>query len=205
MVLTAYIALSPVSRACLPPSPAGSSPRELDISVGMSGPHDFAVRLARHSSKAPKRPPHPAPNVHDDRETPLEQGRDRDSILLILPRRQEQFLKIRNWGISPAVVVVPEKARHGSRLCGAASPNEASPRRENAAPRPGHGQFGALVPRTLRSAPRWRRDALLSRGPRFTLRCHGSWLAFASARLAGTTESRHSTAAYTRLRTSVRV
>jgi hypothetical protein len=27
--------------------------RQLDASVGASGPHDFAVRLKRHSSKAP--------------------------------------------------------------------------------------------------------------------------------------------------------
>ena len=96
MVLTAYIALSPVSRAFLPPSPARSSPHELDASVGASGPHDFAVRFMRRSSKAPKRPPHPALNVYDDRETPLERRRDRDSIVLLLPRRQEQFRKIGN-------------------------------------------------------------------------------------------------------------
>src|SRR5579863_6708136 len=55
MVLTAYIALSPVSRAFLPPSPARSSPRELDASVGASGPHDFAVRKLR-----PRLQAHPA-------------------------------------------------------------------------------------------------------------------------------------------------
>jgi hypothetical protein len=45
--------------------------RRLDISVGMSGPRGFAVRLMRVRLAAPKRPPHPAPNVRDDRETPL--------------------------------------------------------------------------------------------------------------------------------------
>ena len=46
--------------------------RRLDISVGISGPHDFAVRLCSRSSFESKaRPPHPAPNVRDDRETPL--------------------------------------------------------------------------------------------------------------------------------------
>src|SRR6202034_3445833 len=35
-------------------------------------PHDFAVRLCSRSSFESKaRPPHPAPNVRDDRETPL--------------------------------------------------------------------------------------------------------------------------------------
>jgi hypothetical protein len=44
MVLTGYFVLSPVNRACLPPSPSGYRFRRLDTSVGMSGPHDFAVR-----------------------------------------------------------------------------------------------------------------------------------------------------------------
>jgi len=34
--------------------------RQLDASVEASGPRDFAVRFMRHSSKALKRPPHPA-------------------------------------------------------------------------------------------------------------------------------------------------
>ena len=72
--------------------------RQLDASVGASGPHDFAVRrpspqkpvgglgtspveaLAkadqRRSSRDTPRPPHPAPNVRDDRETPLRRARD---------------------------------------------------------------------------------------------------------------------------------
>jgi hypothetical protein len=44
MVLTSYFVLSPVNRACLPPSPSGYRFRRLDTSVGVSGPHDFAVR-----------------------------------------------------------------------------------------------------------------------------------------------------------------
>src|SRR5260221_13999571 len=43
----------PGDRACLPPSPAKVAFRELDTSVGGSGPHDFAVRITRRSSKAP--------------------------------------------------------------------------------------------------------------------------------------------------------
>ena len=42
----------PGDRAFLPPSSAGTASRELDASVGASGPHAFAVRLTRHSSKA---------------------------------------------------------------------------------------------------------------------------------------------------------
>jgi len=59
---------------------AGGSSRRLDISVEISGPHDFAVRLTRRSSNAPKRPPHPALNVRDDRDTPsLRSARHRES------------------------------------------------------------------------------------------------------------------------------
>ena len=54
--------------------------RQLDASVGASGPHDFAVRFGiirpRLSRLTPPRPPHPAPNVRDDREAPLLRARD---------------------------------------------------------------------------------------------------------------------------------
>jgi hypothetical protein len=56
-----FLRALPGDRACLPPSSAKVSFRELDTSVGVSGPHVFAVRITRHSSKAHSRPPHPAP------------------------------------------------------------------------------------------------------------------------------------------------
>jgi len=45
--------------------------RQLDTSVGVSGPHDFAVRIDALRRRASLRPSHPAPNVRDDREAPL--------------------------------------------------------------------------------------------------------------------------------------
>jgi hypothetical protein len=42
-------------------TPEKLASHELDASVETSGPHDFAVRITRHSSKALQRPPHPAP------------------------------------------------------------------------------------------------------------------------------------------------
>src|SRR5579859_5728751 len=45
--------------------------RQLDTSVGVSGPHGFAVRFGAARLASPTRPLHPAPNVRDDRETPL--------------------------------------------------------------------------------------------------------------------------------------
>jgi len=44
---------------------------QLDSSVEESKPHDFAVRDRRLRLMRRSRPPHPAPNVRDDRETPL--------------------------------------------------------------------------------------------------------------------------------------
>jgi hypothetical protein len=53
---TASFVISSVSRAFLPPSPAMMRQHRglLDISVGISGPHDFAVRLSLRSSVAPQ-------------------------------------------------------------------------------------------------------------------------------------------------------
>jgi hypothetical protein len=61
----------PGDRAVLPPSLAQIILRKLDASVGASGPHDFAVRSSPARLAILPRPPHPAPNVRDDREAPL--------------------------------------------------------------------------------------------------------------------------------------
>jgi hypothetical protein len=74
MVLRLIRAL-PGDRALLPPSFAGLA-RDLDASVGASGPHAFAVRVSVARLATPQRPPHPAPNVRDDREAPLLWERD---------------------------------------------------------------------------------------------------------------------------------
>jgi hypothetical protein len=50
--------------------------RELDASVGASGPHGFAVRLKRRSSLSAVRVHRIPPRVRDDREPPLCLGRD---------------------------------------------------------------------------------------------------------------------------------
>ena len=69
MVLTAYIALSPVIELGCHRRKRDTS-RQLDASVEASGPHDFAVRLGavrqkhHHVDRIP-------PRVRDDREPPL--------------------------------------------------------------------------------------------------------------------------------------
>ena len=70
MVLTVSFALFPVTGLCCHRRLAFTA--KLDASVGASEPHDFAVREAgAFVFRATSRPPHPVPNVRDDRETPL--------------------------------------------------------------------------------------------------------------------------------------
>ncbi|MGA9091151.1 MAG: hypothetical protein WB420_18825, partial [Bradyrhizobium sp.] len=62
--------ISLVSRAFLPPSLSQVALRKLDTSVGVSGPHDFAVRLSAIRQKRIRVHRIP-PRVRDDREPPL--------------------------------------------------------------------------------------------------------------------------------------
>src|SRR5579872_242112 len=61
-----FLRALPGDRAFLPPSPTDHL-RQLDASVGASGPHDFAVRLFARSSVAPQASTASRANVRDDR------------------------------------------------------------------------------------------------------------------------------------------
>ena len=61
----------------------------LDASVEASEPHDFAVRFRRVRLARQKRPSHPAPNVRDDRDTPLLKRRGMcEDVPVICPSSQ---------------------------------------------------------------------------------------------------------------------
>jgi hypothetical protein len=65
---------------------------QLDISVEISGPHDFAVRTDARRLCATMRPSQPAPNVRDDREAPLVEERGPAELMeLICPTAQGEF------------------------------------------------------------------------------------------------------------------
>ena len=81
MVLTVSFVLFPVTGLCCHRRLASTA--TLDASVGASEPHDFAVRISTVRQPCYQRPPHPVPNVRDDRETPLCVGRDGGDIELI--------------------------------------------------------------------------------------------------------------------------
>jgi len=76
-------------RACCHRRLADTYPPSLTPSVGASGPHDFAVRISTARLASLPRPPHPAPNVRDDRaNAPLEGARDRRNLPVIWGRDQ---------------------------------------------------------------------------------------------------------------------
>jgi hypothetical protein len=69
-VLTVSFVLSLGTGLSCSHRPRASQARELDTSVGVSGPHDFAVR-ADDARRAPSsRPSHPALHVRDDASAP---------------------------------------------------------------------------------------------------------------------------------------
>jgi hypothetical protein len=69
MVLTVSFVLSPVTGLFV--TVACSFHRQLDASVGASGPHDFAVRRTARSSAALPASTASRTDVRDDREAPL--------------------------------------------------------------------------------------------------------------------------------------
>src|ERR1700761_4785672 len=86
----------PGDRAFLPPSPSKRLLRELDASVGASGPHDFAVRacVVRLSTRA--RPPHPVPTFVTMANAPRT-GRDAGHTQMICQGRKAENFHVRGW------------------------------------------------------------------------------------------------------------
>ena len=108
---TAYIVLSPENGLCCHRrSREALASRKLDTSVGVSGPHDFAVRnnIARphaRSARDPSRPPHPAPHVRDDRDTPLLWARDGRADSADLPDGESEIFFVR--GMDRKLLICP--------------------------------------------------------------------------------------------------
>ena len=95
--------------------------RQLDASVGASGPHDFAVRLARHSSRARPRPPHPALYVRDDRETPLCEAGRGELVEMICPTGKAEYFSQKDWTTQITLIRLDKSpvSRNGLRRRGA--------------------------------------------------------------------------------------
>jgi hypothetical protein len=79
---------------------------QLDTSVGVSGPHDFAVRITRFRQRRLLRPPLPVPTFEDDRERPSGWDGMADDIEVIWVSRQAK-----NFGNSEVTTARPRHAR----------------------------------------------------------------------------------------------
>ena len=97
---TAYIVLSPARPGLL----VTVVPKKRELlanltpAIGASGPHDFAVRVTRPSSKAQSASTAPRPNVSDDGQRPLSRDGMARNKQVIWVGSQGQFRKIRNGG-----------------------------------------------------------------------------------------------------------
>jgi len=87
----------PGDRAFLPPSPAKVAFRELDASVGASGPHDFAVRIGRSRLQHHQRPPHPVPTSVTIAKRPSDRDGTTVDIDLIWVRREAEYFCKGDW------------------------------------------------------------------------------------------------------------
>jgi hypothetical protein len=101
MVLTAYFALSPVTGLVCHRRPQETckklASRELDASVGASGPHDFAVRSQAPSSMRRPRPSHPRPTFVTIAKRPsVWAGMARD-MWVIWVRRERKYFCEKGW------------------------------------------------------------------------------------------------------------
>ena len=93
---TAYSALSPVTGFLATVAPKKLASRELDASIGASGPHDFAVRfraVRQKRSHVHRIPPH----VRDDREPPLLSGETGGFKSLICPTAKVEYFSKEGW------------------------------------------------------------------------------------------------------------
>jgi hypothetical protein len=86
----------PGDRAFLPPSLAEVAFRQLDASVGASGPRDFAVRSQHRPSSALPASTASRPYVRDVAQRPSEWGGTARDMQVIWPRGQGRIRKIRN-------------------------------------------------------------------------------------------------------------
>jgi hypothetical protein len=98
MVLTVSSALSPVTGLCCHRHRRDAKHRrQLDASVGASGPHDFAVRASAARLAPLPRPPHPAPNVRDDAYAPLIEAGRGELVEMICPTAKAKYFCKEGW------------------------------------------------------------------------------------------------------------
>jgi hypothetical protein len=94
---TVSFALSLVTGFLATIIPEKLASQELDASIGASGPHDFAVRFTRRSSRAYPRPPHPAPRFLTIASAPLVGSGWRKLVEMICPTTEGKYFREEGW------------------------------------------------------------------------------------------------------------
>jgi hypothetical protein len=125
--------------------------RKLDTSVEVSGPHDFTVRKLHRPSRAPLRPPHPAPTFVTFANVPLSRT-GRDEYRLICNFGKSEYFCQRGftdfWVICPSGGFVESIEQVGRVLTRLARPKFSRPTSMDAGIQP-VGQITAVPPRSL--------------------------------------------------------
>ncbi len=96
MVLTAYFVLSPVTGLSCHRRRRNFF-RQLDASVGASGPHDFAVRISTARLALLPRPPHPCPTFVTIAKRPSVWAGMANDIEVIWVKREREYFSIQGW------------------------------------------------------------------------------------------------------------
>jgi hypothetical protein len=98
MVLTAYSALSLVTGlVCHHHRRDAKHHRQLDASVGASGPHDFAVRKVSALVSSATRVHRIPPRVRDDRDTPLVWDETAEDMQVTWGGRESEYFCDGGW------------------------------------------------------------------------------------------------------------
>jgi len=92
-----FLRALPGDRALLSPSPADHPANLTPASRRQNHTTSPSARLRCSSYRAHPRPPHPAPNVRDDRETPLLQGRDARIMDVFRGKREGKYFYEGDW------------------------------------------------------------------------------------------------------------
>jgi len=113
MVLTVSFVLSPETwLCCLRHRRDAKHRRRLDTCLGVSGPHDFAVRTPRRPSSHTAASTAFQPNARDDRETPLMRDRMARACSYDLPDEQSGIFFARGLDRANQLDVVAENRRY---------------------------------------------------------------------------------------------